>query len=158
MNLSPANLRVRPMTPADLDQVMALALSLSPAPRWPLSAYQAALNPQSAPRRIALAAADLDTGEVAGFLVAGLLPPQAELETIAVAAKGQRSGVGSLLFAAMAEELKSEQVTEVILEVRASNRPALAFYRSLGFLETGRRPRYYVHPQEDAVLLTLLLP
>ena len=124
MNLSPANLRVRPMTPADLDQVMALALSLSQAPRWPLSAYLAALNPQSAPRRIALAAADLDTGEVAGFLVAGLLPPQAELETIAVAAEDQRRGVARRIFAAMVQELRTAQVTEVLLEVRASNSPA----------------------------------
>jgi ribosomal-protein-alanine N-acetyltransferase len=57
----------------------------------------------------------------------------------------------------MAVELKQAQIREVTLEVRASNHPALALYRSLGFVETGRRPRYYVDPVEDAVLLSLEL-
>ncbi len=145
------------MGAADLDRAMEIARSLNEAPAWPPSAYLAALNPQSPRRRIALVAAEPETGEIVGLLVAGLLPPQGELETIAVAAELQRHGVGRQLFAALAEELKTDRVTEVILEVRASNRPALAFYRSLGFAETGRRPRYYEHPQEDALLLTLRL-
>jgi ribosomal-protein-alanine N-acetyltransferase len=48
-------------------------------------------------------------------------------------------------------------MTEVILEARASNQPALRLYRALGFVETGRRPRYYADPIEDAVLLRLQL-
>ena len=41
----------------------------------------------------------------------------------------------------------------VHLEVRPTNGPARPLYRSLGFRETGRRPRYY--GDEDAVLMTL---
>ena len=59
--------------------------------------------------------------------------------------------------AALAEELRLAQVGEVLLEVRASNCPALALYRALGFAETGRRPLYYVDPEEDALLLRLRL-
>ena len=61
------------------------------------------------------------------------------------------------LFAALAGELRLAQAAEVDLEVRASNRPALSFYRSLGFEETGRRPRYYLDPAEDAILMRLQL-
>jgi tRNA threonylcarbamoyladenosine biosynthesis protein TsaB len=96
-------------------------------------------------------------GIVVGFLVASLLPPQAELETIAVAAAAQRRGLGRQLFAALASELGTALVTEVLLEVRASNHPALGLYRRLGFVETGRRPRYYHDPVEDAVLMRLPL-
>ena len=39
------------------------------------------------------------------------------------------------------------------LEVRPSNAAARTLYRSLGFRETGRRPRYY--GDEDALLMTL---
>jgi [ribosomal protein S18]-alanine N-acetyltransferase len=39
--------------------------------------------------------------------------------------------------------------------VRPTNVAAMALYESLGFLETGRRPRYY--GDEDAVLMTLNL-
>jgi ribosomal-protein-alanine N-acetyltransferase len=155
--MNPLPVRIRHMMPADLVRVMEIAQSLKEAPHWPRSAYETALNPQSAPQRIALVAADAESGNVAGFAVASVLPPQAELETIAVAAEGQRRGVGRNLFAALAGELVIRQVQELFLEVRVSNGPALQLYRSLGFSETGRRPRYYIDPVEDALLLTLRL-
>jgi len=158
MNPPPgAPLRIRRMAPADLDRVIELALSLPQAPQWPRSAYLAALDPEAAPPRIALVAEDEETGAVQGFAVASLLPPQAELETIAVTPENQRRGVASRIFIAMADELRKALVTEVLLEVRASNSPALAFYRAQGFAITGRRPRYYADPIEDAVLLELRL-
>lgn len=45
----------------------------------------------------------------------------------------------------------------VLLEVRASNQPALALYASMGFQRVGLRKRYYSNPEEDAVLMTLPL-
>lgn len=156
--MNPLPVRIRRMTPADLARVMEIAQSLKEAPHWPRSAYVAALNPQSAPQRIALVAVDAKTGELAGFAVASVLPPQAELETVAVASEVQRRGVGRILFASLAGELVTAQVQELFLEVRASNAPALGLYLSLGFREAGRRQRYYADPVEDALLLTLRLP
>jgi ribosomal-protein-alanine N-acetyltransferase len=146
------------MTPADLDRVIEIERSLKQAPHWPRSAWLSALDARITPRRLALVAEDPSTGKVVAFAVASLLPPQAELEMIAVATQAQRRGLARLLFAALAKELKSGQVTEVSLEVRASNHPALALYRHQGFQETARRPRYYADPVEDAVLLSLRLP
>jgi ribosomal-protein-alanine N-acetyltransferase len=148
---------VRRMTLADLDQVIEIAESLPSLPRWPRSAWLTALDPQSTPLRIALAAEDPIDGVVAGFAVASLVETQAELEAIAVANRFQRRGLARRLFAALAAELRAAQVSETILEARASNEPALALYRSLGFLETGRRTRYYQSPVEDAVLMRLQL-
>jgi ribosomal-protein-alanine N-acetyltransferase len=145
------------MALADLAPVIELALSLKDAPHWPRSAYLAALDPDAAPPRIALVAEDLETGAVQGVAVASLLPPQAELETIAVAPEVQRRGLACRILIAMADELKKALVTEVLVEVRASNSAALAFYRAQGFAITGRRPRYYADPIEDAVLLDLRL-
>jgi ribosomal-protein-alanine N-acetyltransferase len=96
-------------------------------------------------------------GRIVGFAVAGVLLPEAELESIVVSAAEQRRGVGRKLFFAMVEELGRVGVREVLLEVRASNQGALDFYRSLGWSETGRRPRYYADPEEDAVLMSLKL-
>jgi ribosomal-protein-alanine N-acetyltransferase len=152
-----ARLRIRRMALADLDPVIELALSLKAAPHWPRPAYLAALDPEAAPPRIALVAEDEETGAVQGFAVASLLPPQGELETIAVAAEVQRRGLARRILMAMADELRKARVTEVLVEVRASNSPALAFYRAQGFAVTGRRPRYYADPIEDAVLLDLRL-
>jgi ribosomal-protein-alanine N-acetyltransferase len=154
--MNAAAVRTRQMTLADLDRVVALARSLKDAPHWPLAAYLPALDAQAAPARVALVAED-EAGAIVGFAVALVVVSQAELETIVVAEQGQRRGVGRLLFTELAEKLKPEQVEEVFLEVRASNEPALGFYRSLGFSQTGRRPRYYADPVEDALLLALRL-
>jgi ribosomal-protein-alanine N-acetyltransferase len=149
------------MRVADLEQVISIAASLPEAPRWPQSAYANALNPDSTPRRIALvivpAAADPTPAAVLGFAVASLLRPQAELETIAVAPTSQRCGLGRQLFHVLARELREAGTRELALEVRASNRAALEFYRSLSFGETGLRPCYYTDPVEDAVMMSLTL-
>jgi len=155
------DVQVRRMTTADLEEVISIAASLLDAPHWPQSAYANTLNPDSTPRRIALvivpAAVDPTHRDVFGFTVASLLPPKAELETIAVAAASQRCGLGRQLFHALAGKLEAVGAHEILLEVRASNRAALAFYGSLGFAETGLRPRYYADPVEDAVLMSLAL-
>jgi [ribosomal protein S18]-alanine N-acetyltransferase len=155
---STLEVRIRCMREADLDRVLEIGASLPEAPNWPAPAYAAAIDPLHIPRRIALVAVDPESDALAGFLVAGMVTPVSELETIAVAAEGQRRGVGRLLLRALVEELRTERVTELILEVRASNRAALGFYQAQGFEETGRRLRYYADPEEDAVLMGLSLP
>lgn len=151
-------LQIRQMTTADLAQVMEIAASLPEAPHWPESAYLAALNPESTPRRIALVAVGPQNQDVQGFLVAHLFPPQAELESIAVSAGSQRRGLGRLLFDALVKEVLNAEglnsgILEIVLELRASNRTALAFYHSAGLTQTGIRKAYYADPVEDAVLM-----
>jgi ribosomal-protein-alanine N-acetyltransferase len=155
MNSSLQAVRIRTMTPADLDRVLAIAAGLPTAPQWPRAAYLVALDPDAAPRRIALVAED--AGLVEGFAVASLLPPQAEMELIAVAAAAQRRGLARRLFAELAAELRAAQLTEVTLEVRAGNQQALDFYQRMGFLVSGHRTRYYQNPEEDALLMRLWL-
>jgi [ribosomal protein S18]-alanine N-acetyltransferase len=158
MKASAGNIQVRRMTAADLARVMEIAEGLRDAPHWTEAAYMTALNPESTPRRIALVAAKADEGGLLGFAVASLLPPQAELETIAVVPESQRSGLGGGLFAEMVGELRKAGVTELLLEVRGSNRAALGFYDARGFVETGRRIGYYADPIEDAVLMRVQIP
>jgi len=148
-------LRIRPMSAADLDRVMEIAVGLDKAPHWARAAYESALSPAHSPKRIALVAEDEYSGVVIGFAVASLLPPEAELETMAVARESQRRGVAGRLFRALVEELRAAEVSDLNLEVRASNGAAIGFYRAQGFAETGRRPRYYADPEEDAILLRL---
>lgn len=148
--------RIRSMAAADLPQLMEIAENLKDAPHWTLAAWEAVLDPAGL-RRVALVAEDALTGTVQGFAVAAVQPPDAELESIAVAPERQRQGWGRRLFGALAGELRRCGVAEVHLEVRASNEGAQALYAQLGFAETGRRPRYYSAPVEDAVLLSLSL-
>lgn len=149
---------LRTMTAADLDAVLAIAAALPQAPHWPPAAYLAALAPNALLQRICLVAAEqgseMGSETILGFAVASLLGGQAELESIAVVARSQRQGVGKRILERLLAELGREKVTEVLLEVRASNLRALSFYEALGFQAVGRRPRYYVDPVEDAVLMS----
>jgi [ribosomal protein S18]-alanine N-acetyltransferase len=154
-----ADIRIRRMAVSDLDRILEIAGSSPHAPRWPRSIYESALSPNSTPRRISLVASRVPSksGTIVGFAIASLLPPQAELESIVAAPKCRRHGLGRRLFGTLAQELIQAGVRDFFLEVRVSNQPALAFYRSLGFVQTGLRPRYYVDPVEDAFQMRLLL-
>jgi [ribosomal protein S18]-alanine N-acetyltransferase len=145
------------MSAADLDRVLEIAESLTHAPRWTAAAYRAAMNPENKPQRIALAATASEDHTPIGFLVANLVPPEAELETVAVAVETQRRGIGRLLLQSLIETLKTEPIKTLILEVRASNQTALNFYQQNGLQQIARRPRYYANPEEDAILMRLNL-
>ncbi|MGB6975826.1 MAG: ribosomal protein S18-alanine N-acetyltransferase [Terracidiphilus sp.] len=145
--------RVRAMTAADVDAVLEIAARLPHAPKWPRGAYEAALDEERGPRRVALVI-EIER-KLAGFAVASVMGPEAELETIAVAADWQRQGVATALWAALAAELRRAGAREMLLEVRVSNREALGLYDRLGFVEIGRRKCYYADPAEDAVQMRL---
>ena len=157
MNDPAPGFRIRSMALTDVDGVAALASSLPDAPRWPRAAYEGCLDPHAAVRRLSCVAEAAKTGVLAGFAIASLNSPQSELESIAVATAFQRRGVGSGLWRFLASALAEKGASEAFLEVRVSNRRALALYRSLGFAEAGRRPRYYADPTEDAVILRCIL-
>ena len=147
---------VRPMTAADIDAVMAIAAGHRSAPHWPRPAYEVALDPAAAPRRIALVAEV--SGVVGGFTIASLIPPQAELETIAVAAAFIRQKSGSALLSALLRELNPMRIEEITLEVRASNLAAHAFYLHHSFAPFAVRKGYYPDTGEDAILMRAILP
>ena len=143
---------IRPMVHADIPPVMAIANSLPDAPHWRTEVYQDMLGPARSPARICLVAEDSER-RLVGFGVMVLIPPQAELEAIAVTGECQRQGIARNLLSDLLTGLKRFHITEVMLEVRESNLAARAFYRSSGFAETGRRRGYYADPQEDALLM-----
>jgi ribosomal-protein-alanine acetyltransferase len=145
-------IRTRRMVSADITQVVAIADSLPDAPHWKAEVYQSMVEPVRIPARICLVAEDSDR-RLVGFGVMVLIPPQAELEAIAVTGERQRRGIAGNLLGDLLTELKRIHITEVILEVRESNCIAQALYRASGFVETGRRRRYYADPQEDALLM-----
>ena len=142
------------MSPEDVSAVMALADSLPTAPHWRRDTYDFALDSASRPQRVALVVEDPD-GVLAGFAVASITGPEAELESIAVSPRFQRQGVARSLFNRLAALLRERGLQAVFLEVRASNQPARSLYGSLGFSQSGCRKAYYADPPEDAVVLRL---
>ncbi|MEL7099906.1 MAG: GNAT family N-acetyltransferase [Pseudomonadota bacterium] len=87
-----------------------------------------------------------------GFLIAQIIPPEAEILTIAVARKARRRGTAQAL---VRDLVWRDDLRAVFLEVAADNTPARALYAGLGFAVTGRRAGYYKRPTGpvDAVLM-----
>jgi [ribosomal protein S18]-alanine N-acetyltransferase len=151
-----SRVRIRQLTSTDLDGVVQIAAELKDAPHWPLSVYADILE-LSSPKRIAVVAEDAGTRVVVGYAVASVIPPEGELESIAVSTAYQRQGVARRLFETLTRELGRSGVNELLLEVRASDDAARGFYKSLGFVEEGSRRGYYDEPVEDAILMRLKL-
>jgi [ribosomal protein S18]-alanine N-acetyltransferase len=145
--LSEAGPQLRRMETRDLPSAMEIdALSL-PRP-WSAAIWRGEL---SSPYGLYLVIED--RGEVFGQIGVRHVLGELHITTIAVRPEHRRRGhARALIGAALAA---FPDASHVHLEVRPTNVEAIALYESLGFRETGRRPRYY--GDEDAVLMTLNL-
>lgn len=143
------NLRIVPMTPANLPQVVALEKICFPSEAWSEAVYRAALDD---PNTVILLAEGED-GALLGYAVLYTVLDEGNLDNIAVAPDARRNGVADALLSALTSYAR-EHLARLMLEVRASNAPALALYRKYGFAEVGRRKNYYQNPREDAILMT----
>ena len=77
------------------------------------------------------------------------------VDNIAVFPEFRGHGVGRTLMEALIEKARENGGVFITLEVRTSNLPAIAMYRSLGFTEAGVRRNFYTEPREDALIFTL---
>jgi ribosomal-protein-alanine N-acetyltransferase len=152
-----SHFELRTARASDLDAILALERATRNAPHWPLAAYQAILD-SPLPQRCLMVAESGDG--LAGFAV-GLVHPEpervAELESVVVAGSARRAGIGHALCKAVIDWCQACGAAEVILEVRAGSAAAIALYAGLGFMRAGRRPRYYVDPDDDALAMRLEL-
>ena len=71
----------------------------------------------------------------------------------------RRHGVGTLLYDYTAAFARAAGYTKFVIQVRATNTPALAFYEKLGFQRAGRLARQVMIDgiEDDEVILELFL-
>jgi ribosomal-protein-alanine N-acetyltransferase len=91
-----------------------------------------------------------DAAKVVGYSVLLLAPPDADLADLAVDVAARGKGYGRMLLEGVLATAQAEGVINVYLEVRESNARAVALYERAGFIECGKRRRYYRAPVEDA--------
>lgn len=91
--------------------------------------------------------------EIIGYAGIWLVAGEGQITNIAVAPVWRGRGVGRKLFTKLLLIAKERGAESATLEVRPSNRVALALYESLGFVDCGRRPGYYQDNGEDAVIM-----
>lgn len=92
-------------------------------------------------------------GTLLGYIGSQTVLGESDMMNLAVTPQARRQGVGRALTEALCDALqKTMQAQCLTLEVRCSNESAIRLYESLGFRQIGRRPGYYFHPKEDALI------
>jgi len=134
---------IRAATDEDLAAVHALEVELFGADAWSEQTLLATL----ARGRVLVAEDEV----LLGYVVLADAGEVADLERIGVRRDHQRAGLASALLDAALSDAGRDRV---LLEVRADNEPALAFYAWAGFIEIDRRRRYY-RDGTDALVLEL---
>lgn len=139
---------LREMTEADLGAVLSIEREVHAHP-WTLGNFSDALRSGYQCKVFESA------GVVMGYAVMILAVDEAELLDIAIDKAHQRKGIGRKLLEAMSSLARYENMRRMVLEVRASNQPAIALYRASGFEQIGLRRDYYpaANGREDAILM-----
>ena len=94
-----------------------------------------------------------DDERIAAFCVCWIIFDELHINTLAVAPADRRQGFATTLLRQVMAEAAAKGAQKATLEVRASNKSALALYERLGFHVAAKRPGYYTKPEEDALIL-----
>lgn len=86
-----------------------------------------------------------------GFIVWRTVADEAEVITIGVHPDARGDGIATAMLTLMEHETKKAGAKTIFLEVSAENAPAIALYKKCGFIQNGRRPKYY--DGVDAILM-----
>lgn len=146
------NLEIRRMVEADVPAVHEID-ELSFTLPWPERSFRFELTSNPASRCWVAVADD----RIAAMAVIWLIVDEAHVATIATHPDFRRQGIGEKLLKHALQSALGEGAVRSFLEVRASNEAAQAMYHRFGYIEDGRRPRYYKDNGEDAILMSAKL-
>lgn len=91
--------------------------------------------------------------QVIGYAGVWKILDEGHITNIAIHPDFRQHGIGRKLVTDMLESGPKEGIEQFTLEVRASNQVAILMYEQLGFVSAGKRPNYYDHPKEDAIIM-----
>jgi len=144
--------RYRRMVAADLDAVVAIEEAIYPYP-WTRGNFRDSLAAGYHCWMVECG------GAAVGYTVVMAAAGEAHLLNLSVAGAWQRRGHGRELLGFVFKLARDGGAERIILEVRPSNRAAIALYSSAGFAGMAVRRGYYPagDAREDAVVMQLLL-
>ena len=137
---------LRPILQSDLAQLCTLEAITQIAP-WPQETFERCFLAGSQGWAIVQPA-----DQMIGFILVLMQLNECHILNIGVAPRLQRQGHGSRLLAHALIEAKRQGAEVVYLEVRCSNKNAIALYEKMGFSKVGERKDYYsaAEGREDA--------
>ena len=136
------------MRPEDLDEVLSIERASFSMP-WSRGAFLYEIQQN----RVARCRVVREAGDIVGYLCVWEIGDEIHITNVAVRPSHRRRGIARMLLGAVLAEAKVRDIRLVVLEVRPSNREAIALYESFGFRVTGRRRGYYYDTGEDALVM-----
>ena len=97
----------------------------------------------------------MDGERAAAYVGMTFAAGEGTITNIATSPDYRRQGLGAKVMEAAAEAARERALSEIWLEVRESNAPAIALYEKFGFVAMGKRPRFYTDPVETAIMMML---
>lgn len=147
--------RLRPAAEEDLDAIAAIEAASFPVP-WRREFFAGELRDANRYHRVL----DRQIGgspRLAGYLFAVTLFDEFHVNKIASHPAVRGEGHGTRLMHDAISAARSQLASSIVLEVRLSNAPAIRFYSGFGFIEIGRRRRYYKDGEDARVMMFSLL-
>jgi ribosomal-protein-alanine N-acetyltransferase len=139
---------LRRMGPQDVGRALEIERLSFPRP-WSRESFEAELENACA-RYVVL----LEDGVVAGFGGMWLIVGEAHVNNLAVHPDFRRRGYGRRLMKEMMRVAwRDGEITQMTLEARVTNAPAIELYMSMGFEVAGRRKSYYEDNGDDAYIM-----
>ena len=138
---------IRQMEPLDVKAIAKLEIECFSDP-WSENSIASELN-----NRLSYWLVAEVNGKIVGYIGSQSVLDAADVMNLAVAPKFRRQGIGERLVNTLVSHLQQKGIAFLLLEVRASNESAISLYQQLGFVQVGRRPGYYHHPREDALIM-----
>ena len=140
--------RVRPMTYADLQEVMRIEKRAYDFP-WSKAIFRDCI-------RVGYCCRILEGPiwvEAYGIVSTGA--GEAHLLNLCVRPEAQGRGLARQMLEHLLKQARAEEAKSIFLEVRPSNKRAIRLYESTGFCEVGVRPDYYPDKKgrEDALVM-----
>ena len=104
-------------------------------------------------KRICLGIMDLKTKKILGLCSSWVILDELHITLIAVNPIHQRKGLGKFLLSDLIKRSRALRTNQIHLEVKETNEPAKALYKSMGFKTTANRSNFY-EDGTSALLLT----
>jgi ribosomal-protein-alanine N-acetyltransferase len=140
-------IRPEPMTPADLDEILAIEKASFAMP-WTREMFVREIS-----SRTARALVFRDRNEIVGYLCFWEVLDEAHLMVIAVRPERRGEGHGKAIMTHLEKICLQDGLKRIILEVGRRNSRARDLYRQSGFRSIGFRKQYYAGTGDDAMVM-----
>lgn len=142
---------IQRMSPEDVEDVTRLEKICFSDP-WSKEAFMEELR-----LKLAIPLVAKRAEKIIGYTCLWHVDDQLEIANIAVSPNYRKEGIGKKMMKRIMQEAKERNCKNIILSVRESNRAATNLYTQFGFVEVGRRKKYYRLPTEDALTMVKTL-